>query len=135
MRPPALLFLAILVAAAAAWPLLVLPVDGKAAELATRLQKEDIGARTKAAMDPAPTADQARLLEEHLAALRPGSATLAPRGMTVEGPGTFGGRLRWAEVQGLLAWVAEQPLPLLELEVKALADDPARVACRVVFGR
>jgi hypothetical protein len=131
VRPSALAFLVVLLAAAAAWAVLVLPVHGKAADLASRIQGEDIGARAAAAS--APTAEQARLLEEGAAALEPGPATPAPRGMSEETAGTFTGRLPWTEVQGLLSWSADQPRAVLELEVKALPDDPKRASCRVVF--
>jgi len=131
LRPSALAYLVVLFAAAAAWAVFVLPIHGKSADLASRIQGTDIGARSAAAS--APTADQARLLEEGAAALEPGPGTPAPRGISEEGPGTFTGRLPWTEVQGLLAWSAEQPRPVLELEVKALPDDPKRASCRVVF--
>ncbi len=135
MRPAALVFLAVLAASAAAWVLAVLPVHGKAADLADGIASEDIAGRLTGAADPAPTPEEARRLAEALAALRPPQEVPAPRGMAEDAPGTFAGRVPWEEVQGLLAWAAGSPRPVLEIEVRALPGDPARAACRVVLGR
>jgi hypothetical protein len=135
MRPAALAFLIALAASAAAWALAVLPLHGKAAAMAALLAAEDVGGRAAAAADPAPTAAEARRLEEALAALRPSAPAPAPRGMTEDGQGSYSGLIPWEDVQGLLAWAAEQHWPVLEVEVRSVSRDPARAACRVVLGQ
>jgi len=135
VRPAALVFLAVLAAAAAAWAFAVLPVNGIAADLASRISKEDIAGRVRLAADPPPTAQEAAEIEKALARLAPPAAAATPKGLAEDTPGAFVGRLPWEEVQALLAWAADQPRPVLEIEVRAVAEDPARASCRVVLGQ
>ena len=135
MRPAALVFLLVLGASAAAWGLAVLPLHRKSADLAARIATEDIRGRAAAAADPAPSAEEARRLGEALAASFPWTRIPPPNGMAEGSAGTFAGRIPWEEVQDLLAWAAEQARPVLEVEVRALPEDPSRASCRVVLGQ
>ena len=136
MRPSALVFLAVLVAAAAAWALAVLPIHREAYDAAGRIFREDIAARVAASADPGPSAEEARRLEEALARLRPaGAAEPPPSALAADGPGALAGKVPWEEVPAVLAWASSQPRTVLEIEVRALPEDPARAACRVVLGQ
>jgi hypothetical protein len=130
MRPAAGAFLGILAAAAAAWGALVLPLDREACSLAARIEE---GQRKAPPGDPPPAAEEVRRIDEALAALRPGPGGPAPKGLSEERPGVLSGRIPWEEVQQVLAWAAAQPLPVLEIDVRALPEEPSRAACRVSF--
>jgi hypothetical protein len=134
VRPGALLFAAALGGAVAAWLAAVRPAAGEAAALADAIEATDFRARREAAARwGGPSEEEVRRLAEASAALRPPVAAPRPAGIREEEPGTFRGRVRWTEVQDLFAWASSAGRPVLEVEVRARADDPERAECRVVL--
>ena len=137
MKGGAVLFVLALLGAAAAWALLVFPAGGEAAGAAEEIEKADLSAAWDS-IDAwkGPTPEEARRLEEGLAAFAPAkSETPLPAGIHPGGTGIYEGVIPAAEVQDLLAWVASRPESVTLVHVTAAGPEegPGMAACRVVL--
>jgi hypothetical protein len=135
MRLSAALFGVVLAAAAAAWAVVIRPMQEEARAAAAEVARQDLrGGREAAGRYAGPDAAEARRLEAALAsflAVRP--AVPRPAGLQEESPGVLAGRLPWVEVQDVLAWAAAQDAQLASLEIRAVRGDGDRADCRAAF--
>ena len=135
MRTGAVLFVLALLGSAAAWFLLVRPIQDEAAHRAGEVHRADIaGAWARARAWPGPTASEERRLEEALSRFAPPApAGPPPAGLRTEGKGVLTGTIPWGQVQALLAWASSRPEAVASLEVSAAPDAPELASCRVVL--